>query len=204
MKSIYLIYISIDESTFNIFKYVLPNVHDYKWIDDKFYGLYAWTNGKSKLTDFMEVRDNKVFNVSKKELDEDEYDLFKDHFHLLELKRYNYKTNDKKDMEVVSTKNEMIEIFSNGKENYMEFGPTVDDSFNYRIFKKDLINALDILGYTSIYDLNYGSMEENDLASYNGSYGLGPVGNMILAQPSELNLLIYLFYYTFYGKKRGK
>lgn len=203
MKNVYLIYIKVDNDSFNTLKYIIPNVHDYIWRDEKFYGMYAWTSSKSKLSDFLETREEKVFVTSKKELDSDEFELFKEHFYTLELNRYKYNTirlDKKETVEVVSTKNEYIEVVENGSENYQEFGPTVSDRFNYKIFNKDIIKALDILGYTEVYDLNYGTYDDSVLADYNKSFGLTPLGNIISTTPSALSLLIYLFYYTFYGK----
>lgn len=205
MKSIYIIYIKIDEDTFNIFKYIIPNVHDFKWRDDNFYGMYAWTTSKSKLSEFLEIREKSIFNISKKEIDDEEYKMFKSHYHLLELKRYDYnsnRTNKDEYVKVVTTKNEKIEVQDNGSENYNEFGPAVSSLFNYKIFKKDIIQALDIVGYTGLYDVNYGNLDYMDAANYNKSYGLTPLGNSILTNPSDLSLLVYLFYYTFYGKNK--
>ena len=75
---------------------------------------------------------------------------------------------------------------------------------NYRLFKDDIIHALDMIGYTSAYDLCYGNMEEVDNASFNMSYNIGSMGSTIACKPSELELLVYLFYYTFYGNSMRK
>lgn len=203
---LYLIYAKIPESEFNkTIKYLIPNVYDYRWINEKFYGLYAWTKSKSKLNDFLEVRYKKAFEVSKKNIDDDEYQMFKDHYNLLELVRHIYKYgNKKKEIEVVTTKNEEIESIGNGSENYNDFGPRVHPDANYRLFKDDIIHALDMIGYTSAYDLCYGNMEEADNASFNMSYNIGSMGSTIACKPSELELLVYLFYYTFYGNSMRK
>ena len=184
MNKIYYIYAMIPEYIYNQkIKYLLSSSqYDFRWKHGKMYGLYAWTTSKKMMKEFFEVRDNKIYNVIKNDMyDKEELDRLKSNYPDLELgyRRYYYDDceNEEDSILITSTKNEHINSTEFPEEYLYEFGPKASDEFVYYIFKDKIIKALDILGYTTSYDIEYGTEAENDAAQYNLSFNLTKYGN---------------------------
>jgi len=209
MKKIYFIYVSIPENIFNKVKYMLGNTERYRWKHDKMFGLYAWTTSKSIANEFFEVRDKDIYTLVKKDVDDEEFRHIKDDLNILKLDRRVYyldKTEHKdRSVEIVSTKNEYVCVTSDSEEYIWEFGPPIDESVPYIIFSDKVMDALDTLGYSKGYDLRYGEDMQNDYANYNASYGLTPLGKRDkILYDNQMNILIYLFNFFFYGESKTK
>ena len=75
MKKVYLIYLILDADRFNArINLMLPASKSFTYKNGKMFGLYAWTNKKSILSEFMEIRNMKVFKIKNVEIDEDRFD----------------------------------------------------------------------------------------------------------------------------------
>lgn len=206
MKTVYFIYAGIEEKAFNHLKYMINNVHSYSYSNEKYYGLYAWTLYKSDVEEFLDVREKSIYTVVKKKFEfNDDFKAFKRENIELQLSHYEYvnnaDNNNKSTIEILSTKNEYVTVTIDGSEYIDEFSPSVDRFADYHYFNTKLIEALDKIGYTTEYNIVYGSDEEIDSTSYNCSFGLTTYGSKLIDfSKYEVNLLLYLYYYMFYGK----
>ena len=209
MKKIYYIYAIIPENIYDKkVRYIIPNQHDYKLKHNAMYGLYAWSTSKKIVKEFFEVRNKSVYTLIKKDIyDKEDYKLIKEKYGDLELDyRKFYYNNDSPDEEesitIVSTKNEYVQSTEYISENLYEFGPKADIAIHYSIFKDKIIKALDLLGYTTDYDIEYGNDSDADYASYNLSFGLTKYGNRnVTGNVNQMNILLFLFRYLFYGNE---
>ena len=210
MKKIYYIYAIIPEYLYNKkIKYLFSSQHDFRWKHGNMYGLYAWSTSKKKVKEFFEVREKSIYTVVKSDLyDDSEIARLKDMHSDLELKRRRYYYDDCKNDEdsilITSTKNEHVSSTEFSEEFINEFGPQVSEMFSYSIFKDKVIRALDILGYTTRYDIEYGNDQESDLANYNLGFNLNTFGNPTRIKfDNQMNNLIYLYSYFFYGNDKN-
>lgn len=217
---IYMIYASIPESIFNDISEFLPNLSVWSYDDEtnRYIGLYGWTRNKDLYKDFIDVRkDCEFYRYLSKDLDKHEYDEFKKEFLMMKLKYYKYSRGDYNDCKSVafpSTKWEYECTDSSAIENnvlyriYGIFGEMGD----YYIFKDDVIEALDVIGYTTLYDSVYGGDdcfcdEEKDarveLALYNMSYGLTVRGNKFIDIFSDkFGIFMTVFNTLIFGTKQ--
>lgn len=207
MKKVYFIYVSIPEKIFNKTKYLLGNIEGYRWKRDKMFGLYAWSTNKEIVSEFFEVRNKDIYTLVKKDVDDDELDLIKDRFNNLKLDHrvYYLDKSEKldKSVEIVSTKNEFVSSTIDSEENLWEFGPPIEQDVPYTMFNDKVLSALDLLGYCKGYELRYADGDQRDFAEYNLGFGLTPLGNKDKASyDNQMNILIYLFSYFFYGENR--
>lgn len=207
MKKIYFIYAAIPEKVFNTVKYMLHNADTYRWKSGKMFGLYAWTTSKAIATEFFEIRNKNVYTLIKKDIDEDEYKHIKDQFNVLKLdhRRYYFTHEREKEnsIEIVSTKNEFVCTTMDAEEYLFEFGPPINESIPYQIFNDKVMYALDLLGYTKNYDLKYADETQVDFTNNQLSYGLTVLGTTDkIRYDNEMNILLFLFRYFFYGDKQ--
>jgi hypothetical protein len=81
-------------------------------------------------------------------------------------------------------------------------------SVDYKVFNKDIQEALDVLGYTTLYDLNVDSTPESDemmkrqiKAERNYYHGKTVFGKDLIFKhdTNEYVGLMYLFSYLFFG-----
>lgn len=192
MKTIYLIYIVVnDDLLFNLLSsFVNIKLYDYNDDSNTFKGLYAWTTDKDIYEEFMLFRKGcNLYRPIKKTIDKDEYKQFKSQYKSLKLKRYKYCRGDyipKPDERVVSTFDEHSFIY----EDCCDFALMVDKGLfpdlivDYTIMNDEIIDALDTLSYTTEYDSYYGGdpdyyrdddseiVDRESLAGYNKSFGL--------------------------------
>lgn len=206
---LYLIYIKVPEKEFNRrFKFIISNAHSYNYKHHTkiLKGLYAFTDDEDKLNKFLKQRSKYIFKVKEKEF-KSEMELRKFTWDNDEL-RLIYKNFDDLDdgggNVSVLTKNEVSQVIDNLYENMFEF--VVKEgvfSFDYEIFNDKIIDALDILGYTYIYDKFICSDEDRiDEMGFNESYSLTRFGrkfSSIVNFKSEFDFFKYLFRYTFFG-----
>ena len=81
-----------------------------------------------------------------------------------------------------------------------EFGPSIYATVDYEIFNDSIINALDIIGYTSEYDINHSNDDERiERANFQESFNLTPLGNKRIDIHTEANMLLYLYRVMFVG-----
>lgn len=209
MRKVYFIYAIIPENIFNTVKYMLGNADKYRWKHDKMFGLYAWTTSKSIAKEFFEVRNKNIYTLIKREVDDDEYERIKYDFNVLKLDRRVYyldrdHKNDKS-VEIVSTKNEYVCTTMEYEEYLWEFGPPISEDVPYNMFNDKVLQALDTIGYTKGYDLNYGVDDSRDTVEYNLSFGLTPLGNKEkLTYDNQMGILLYLFRYFFHGDQKDE
>lgn len=210
MRKIYFIYVTIPEKVFNTkVKYLISNSHNYRWKNGNMYGLYAWSTKKKLIKEFLEIRNNSIYTVINKEIDEDYYKEVKSTYGTSELKLLEYKHLDSNKnlntIEVVSTKDELRCSTIDHQEYLEEFGPSVYSDLPITLFNDKLYVALDTIGYVSDYYSLYGTDEEADYYAYNKSFGLTCTGKStkIFSDADTVNILLYLFHYLFYGKESG-
>lgn len=211
---IYFIYAKIPMTVYDTrIKFIISNVHDYRCKDNHMFGLYAWTRKKKLCEEFLELRDcPELYTVIKRDdIREDQYKVIKDRYFQLELKPYRYfydtkvreeeEENADRFMEVVSTQNE-YNISTNEFSEYInEFGPHMDSNYpDYRIFNSEVIKALDIIGYTTDFDIinTEDARKENAINLFQQGktvYGR----DLYLTGENELSNLLFLFRYMFFG-----
>lgn len=193
---IYLIYAAIDSEDFlTRMCHLVPDKNIYKLNDDetKFIGLYAFTNKKNVMKEFIKSRNHADYIVNREELDDDSYESFKVNNIQLHLDYYKFG-----DTTMVATKNEYVQITDYLSENMYEFiqCATVD----YYIFNNDIMDALDKISYTTAYDTTLVS-GENDFyndrlsqADNNASYGLTVNGQPLhLFEDNVEMCFLYIF-----------
>lgn len=176
-----------------------------------YYGLYAWTTKKKVVKEFLDIRNKDMYKVKELKIDKEDEKDFKLDFKFEELSYFNYKAGDD-EYEVLSTLNEFTEACDNRSEN-------LDDLFydvitnvvaDYEILKKDIIDALDIIGYTTYYDIECGGNpdvtsdeEANDrlaLANDSRSYKQTVFGRRYVDfTENEFAALLYIYEPMFMG-----
>jgi hypothetical protein len=185
------------------------------------HGIYAWTTNEDYLQSFIETRANDIYRVKKLTgLDKSEVDKFRKRYPDLELSEYKYWYNQANEVplppgeeyedpdslfiRIVSTKNEYENSTIFLQENMNEHFVIPDLYIDYNIFKPELKEALDVLGYTYLYDSYFSpdndEYDRKDLADYNRSFGLTPGGNPFsMVMKNEYLGFIYLYHYPIFG-----
>lgn len=208
MKKIYIIYATIPENIYNRqLKYTLPSTNkDYQWKNGKMYGLYAWTDSKKILNEFFEIRNSGIYTVSKKScLSDEEYKIFKDNYSMLKLSLnrfyYTSEMNDDECIDIVTTKNEYVISTEYGIETLNEFAFKPSEEISYLLFNKEIIKALDTVGYVDAYNDLYGTDDQAGFTSYQNSFGLTTFGykKSLPKIENQMNILLFIFGYMFYG-----
>ena len=209
MKRIYLIYLKLPKDIYyNMCDYIGPKyiLSGFKVYNKKYYiGFYAYTDKKSILKRFLKERNDKIFKVNKVNIDDDDFD---DAIKTSKLKKIKYS-----DVLVISNENEYTASVIDVDINMMEHGPCKYANIDYNIFNSDIIAALDVLSYTTLYDMyNIENIEvnnlsnellneieyRNDLAMFNASFNLSPLGSKIISYDNdEFACFIYLYRYLF-------
>ena len=141
---------------------------------------------------------------------EDEKD-FKLDFKFEELAYYKYIAG-KEEYEVLTTLNEFTESCDNRSENLNDllYDELTNEVADYMILKQDLIDALDIIGYTTYYDIECGgnpdvvtdeeAISRRDFAGYHVSFGQTVFGrNYVDFTENELAALLYIYGPMFVG-----
>lgn len=203
---LYMIYAIVDTKFYySILRNLLPTQHPFELINDtdKCTGLYAWTTEKSLLKQFSKERDMNKFKVLKANIDKDDFPRFNLDMIDLKLEDREYViplTKSHETVHYVTTKNEYVQVTDYGRENLYYFKPFMD--VDYMIFNEEIIDALDIINYTSIYDtecLCGGESDEEvtermELANFNASFNLTTNGHKLVEMyENTAATLIYLF-----------
>lgn len=224
---VYLIYLTVPVYIFNIrLKYLIDSVDkvDYKIKDDNVIILYAWTPKKKYVKRFLEERCKDVFTVKTQQIDyDDEYEEFKERHNDAKLyeeqialfpsyDRYErdagIEVPDKNNFaSMLITKFEVKNFDTFRSENMAEFGPQINADINYDLFNNEIINALTILGYVTLYDSSFTQyFPESDIAISKYERAMA-VENLINTGKDQITglmkteyiVFIYLYIYTFTG-----
>lgn len=210
---LYLIYASIDADVYDSeIKFLLPNQSIFQRENRVMKGLYAWTTKKKLLDEFIEARDDShIYIYLKKEIDKEEFKVFKSDYNLLELKAYGYfkgytEKNENEYINVVTTKNEFIVITEEGN-NYIQedIDEILIDLDVYCCFNDKLFQAITILGIKYQCDMICGDDDLVDYITYNMSFDIVDTVIKPKDYKNEFSMLLYLFQYMFIGigRKEG-
>lgn len=209
MKKAYLIQAFIPSTIYDDrLKFLFSKAHDFRAEGDKMIGIYAWTDKKEIVNEFIDGRTQDIYKVMKVDFcDKEEYEEFQRDYKELKLNYYKYKLSppfsrdsNASELEIVSTFNEYIQTTEYGQENMYEFGLADIPDINYRIFKPDIIDALDVINYTSEYDKNSGNEEDADNLDFQLSYGCSSLGHSLKFDVSnEVNVLLHLYKFMFHN-----
>ena len=233
---IYKIYLSVPEIIYNkrlkwlVNKETFEGYH-FKKEKNLVCGLYAWSTKKKDVEEFKSTRYMEAFKINKSYIDKCAFKDFKKKYESLELEKryyfyasfknpnsysYNeydtsedtdpYATKEEIGNTVMTTKQEWVESTSHLRENMNEFY-TSNIGVDYKIFKKDIQEALDVLGYTTMFDIHSDSTPETDeyigrsiKAEANYHNGKTVFGNKLIKyDANEYVGLLYLFSYLFFG-----
>ena len=207
---VYLVYLKIDRHLFDQMKNILGvNLSRFESYGDYMIGLYAYTNKKKLLHDFMAYRSNcaKNYIIKTESMDKDEYDSFRNDVGsdgTINEYIYDYPDPSKKSTEKIltTTKNEYIQSTGlNGcsAENFAELFTLRYNFLPYNIFKKEYKDALDMLQYNDfciLNDLIFVSSDEKEVVD-NQIYGYGLTSSGRRWQTfyeNEVMMFLALFY----------
>lgn len=162
---VYLVYLKIDKHLYEQMKNLLGfNADTFDSYGDYKIGLYAYTNKKNLLNDFMSYRTSCKNNyiIKTESMDKDEYDEFRNDVGsdgMIADYNYDYPIPSKKATEklITTTKNEYIQSTGlNGccAENFAELFTLRYNFLSYNIFKKEYKDALDLFQYNDFCILN--------------------------------------------------
>lgn len=236
-NKIYLVYLKIPKSIYNNYqKHLLMGIDKTPPIDDNgdYYVLfYAWTDEKELIKEFTRFRNRDIYDIVKKKgLSDDELTELKQdhaekrlgrykfyHSYLDDVNEYNAKeeyiqaTKDEKDNDYytifVATKNEYVNCSLDLVPNMFESGPASFANIDYSIFKNKYIEVLDILGYTSYFDLYWHDTnpESDDMtdryivAGENAESHLTTYGHIFFdISDNEFLSFLYLYKYMIKGR----
>jgi|GEM_PF-2592158 len=197
-------YMSDENPLLHKYTYYLNDIDKiYQLKNNRYYtGLYAWTTSKKLLKAFLKDRINSIYTIVKESIDE--YGFITKYYkaHQLKEREYFFIDNDGSwgKMDIVTTKFEH-DVASDPYSAYaFIFTPLIH--YNYRIFNSDIIDALDILGYTKFYDrtFNDNDVDLMEYLDYNESYGCTSLGHHdYFTFNNQVNSLVFLFDYFFTG-----
>ena len=163
--------------------------------------LYAWTQDKSLYKKFRKTRSRRfVYKV----VDVEEVDItnFQIDSRLLQKKLLSRDG----EVNIVLTYGEetaisdfieytMVDIFENTKQIFCT---------EYKLYRDEYINALDVLNYTYFTDILAGDDESAENAGYTASYGMSPYGSPLIYNSDTVytyELFMYAFRITMRFKK---
>lgn len=193
---IYAIYVSLPMRSFERIKYLIRNVTDFRSSNGKMVGLYAFSKKKSIAKEFMEIRNSNIMTLKKIDADDDWSSEFKSRFSSCCISEYTLSTGDKKKpITLLCTKNEYSNIHDFKQENLFEFGPAQFTKIDYEIFNDDVIEALDILGYTTAFDTSNDDMHRIAIADEQRGHGKTVMGHTLydVTNFSEYAALLCLY-----------
>ena len=215
-KKIYAIYLFMDKESYETkMKYLLGMNHipfdGIPLSDSLVSGLYGWTDSTKLKDEFLSYRNPEFYRVVTLEPDNRLFHEITIHAEY-KINRYPYTTISKEngieDMEIASTKYEYVNVTSYGMENKVAFvdDEIISENVDYMMFNDEIMKALDIIGYTFHYDMNYGNEERRNNADYSQSYNVSPLGypNMNSGFLNEVMLFIDLYKEAIEPKIRGK
>ena len=203
--NVYFIYAEIPRRDYeNTLKYLLSDQHDFRSKGDCMRGLYAITNNKKFLKGFFNIRGgNEMYTTVKRDLEDDDWDMIRDQYSDLVLRKSHFEERIEEKMKRIVTKNEETTVHYDGRAYMTEFGPSMYANVDYELFNDSIINALDIIGYTADYDVNHSNDDERvERAFFQESYALTPLGNKRIDINTETNMLLYLYRVMFVGASK--
>lgn len=213
---IYKVYLSIPQSLKFKISYLLPSGGDlleYSDTTNRYYCLYGWTKNSDVFEDFKLYRsDCEYYRYEIDDMSKDDFLTFKEDYKMLKISRRKllvcekmYTNND--DDNYVRLPLTLFE-----KDNIIEDVIVYDyvlESFDnslvdYYALKDELIDALDVLNYTVLYDSIIGGdpdvfdndqiLERQETALNCMSYGVTPNGNMYSNLMENQYLIFNLVY----------
>ena len=203
--NVYFIYAEIPRYDYDErLKFLLSDQHDFRAKGNYMRGLYAITNNKKFLKEFFNLRGgNEMYTTIKRDLDEDDWDMIRNQYSDLILRKSHFGDRKNKKMELIVTKDEETTVQYDGRAYMIEFGPSIYANIDYRIFNDSIMNALDIIGYTSDYDINHSNDDERiENANFQESFLLTPLGHKRIDINTETNMLLYLYRVMFVGASK--
>lgn len=149
-----------------------------------YYGLYAITNNKKILEEFLSIHDKKYFLIRKKKITKEEYKFIKKE-KLGYIINYNrYRIGKNKFYKLPTTNDEHMHSSEDCEDmilNKMEdaYSKIVGDLplFDYRFFNDEYSDLLEKIYFGTFFDLMSGDESKDDVAGFNMSYGLTSDGN---------------------------
>ena len=178
-----------------------------------YYGLYAWTTKKKVVKEFLDIRNKDMYKVKELKIDKEDEKDFELDYKFEELSYYNYIAGNE-EYEVLTTLNEFTESCDNISENLNDllYDILTNEVADYDILNQDLIDALDIIGYTSYYDIECGgnpdlvtdeeAITRREFAEYHESFRQTVFGrNYVDFTKNEFAALLYIYEPMFMGVK---
>lgn len=204
---VYFIYANIPREVYDkTLKFLLSHQYDFRAKGNMMRGLYAITNKKKYVKEFFNIRSGReMYTLVEKEMSKEDWNtLSEDRFHDLLLKESRFISDGRDFIDMVVTFNEEVTTKEDGSAYISEFGPRQFVDIDYMIFSKALINALDVLGYTTYFDTSSSSFdpERKEAARYNLDFGQTSLGREMpgfTTADNEINILLYLYRAMFLG-----
>ena len=183
--------------------------------DENYVGIYGWTIKKDIIAEFKKGRTKDYFIYKTKKISKKEFKDFKNVYDLCEIKREYF---GKSDLVTSSgktiactvteyrtiTEPERFLLFWNEMMGYV--------SEDYYWFNDELLQAVDLIGYTTEYDIMFGGDDRSFLdeeieqrienAAYSMSYNLTVDGNTYIPIISnQVEVFLRIYEPTFLGEK---
>lgn len=197
MTKIYMVYIKYDEKIEGIIPYLSKQYLSYTTNSGNKYIAYAYTSKKKIIEKFKETRNMKKFIIVENEYTDNEINKFEKIHYKLKLGYFDVIYGMQQKCSLLLTEHEYTYACDDGY--YLE--ELIDCCvWDYRTFKREYIEALDILLYCSTH-LGYYDEDDStgEIISHNQSYGIYtvetnlPRGRYIRPQTNELNVLVSAF-----------
>lgn len=221
MKEVYLIYASIPSILFeNKMDQFVKNKMNYKFCNNYYRGLYAWTTDKKILFEFLDFRKGakSIYTVIKRKFDKEEFQAFKSENSYEKLSYYTFhrdkddesSKSNKSAKTIICTKEEYEEVYDMGEQYIFDYMSQIITA-EYITFKDEFKLALDYIGYCDIFNRIYDGLEEYDnsddfyfsrheMSNFNNSYGLSYYGNKSIdIYDNKLVIFINIFYEMIVG-----
>lgn len=224
---IYLVYAKIPRYLKNYAIDIIDNFTSY--VNDangNYVGLYAWTTKKKYFKAFKETRSKDFFLYREKNIPSDDIEYFRKELTTLELINHSFaivvggkgiEYKDKKSgkgLKMILVYNEYDKIITShdGNVPLSWYNMTTAASEDYYPLKNTIIEALDIIGYNSEYDMLYGGDDgvfldeeiesRREYAYYQLSYQLTISGNSYInLMANEFNTFMFLYEPFIFGMK---
>lgn len=197
---IYKLYLRVKQEEYDsFFHLIIPNWYYYDFYekDNRFIGLYAWTDSKEILYQFFEFRKLKRFWIDKVKMSKKEFETFR-----VEQKEFQLVEEEIYDETFILPIHERETICNTGSEMLAEYIQRY--GYDYEFFQEKFIESLDSMGYTTYFDLYVGGdpdfvtleciQERMETSDYNLSFGLTTNGNVLYRLDEDPIGLFLLFY----------
>lgn len=176
------------------------NVNRFHFLEDKdvYAGLYAWSNNKTEISEFLEFRNLSRVKYHKEiiEIDKDDFDEFRSKYKFSFLKKYEIPSIKGDVQYMLMTYEEYLNVTEYASENLFEFVDADLYKADYYVLKGKYMQALDIISYTTNYD-NRSNMifpfndERYEFSDYMMTYGLTTGGNRYTINYYESTMTVF-------------